>query len=219
MLLSIFAPTPLNTSFQVTRLPRSNCHAHCPVLVLSHRSACTTSATPRVCVCTILCPRRAAQRRTNASKKSNASFSLLALLTLRCDFASFTFVVVCFASSTHFFARFRRASQPSNALVQNSGGSSGGGCLLSLTSTRVLSHSDARARFEHLHISRQGCCYGRWFYLQVYRRVKEITGYSGVATYIGHHPVCIQTLLKPFATQDMAWQYHRKGSDCNSVTR
>ena len=38
--------------------------------------------------------------------------------------------------------------------------SSGGGCLLSLTSTRVLSHSDARARFEHLHISRQGCCCG-----------------------------------------------------------
>ena len=38
--------------------------------------------------------------------------------------------------------------------------SSGGGCLLSLTSTRVLSHSDARARFEQLHISRQGCCCG-----------------------------------------------------------
>ena len=78
----------------------------------------------------------------------------------RTAFVAFTFVVVCFASSTHFFARFRRASQPSNALVQNSGGSSGGGCLLSLTSTRVLSHSDARARFEHLHISRQGCCCG-----------------------------------------------------------
>ena len=56
-------------------------------------------------------------------------------------------------------------------------------------------------------------------YFKFYRRVKEITGYSGVATYIGHHPVCIQTLLKLFATQDMAWQYHRKGSDCNSVTR
>jgi len=28
-------------------------------------------------------------------------------------FVAFTFVIVCFASSTHFFARFRRAFQPS----------------------------------------------------------------------------------------------------------
>ena len=80
--------------------------------------------------------------------------------------------------------------------------SRGGGCLLS--SARVLSHTDARARFEHLHMSRQGGDCGDTgtftsmdaaLYLQVYRRVEEITWIFSMGLTSTHNVATCRTCL------------------------